>query len=111
MISEPVLIRLFCDGLKPSIHAQGKQKDCQKDNWDQAIQKAIMAEVKAALNLPLLVHEIDACCPRGYRFALKPTKDYTLDQGSFLFRHQEAQTMPLHWYKRNETSEKPRRDH
>ena len=51
VISEPVLIRLFWDGLKPFIHAQTKQEGRQKDTWDQAIKKTITAEAKAALNL------------------------------------------------------------
>ena len=34
VISKPVLIRLFRDGLRPSIYAQAKQKGCQKDTWD-----------------------------------------------------------------------------
>ena len=34
MILEPVLIRLFRDGLRPSIRAQAKQKGCQKDTQD-----------------------------------------------------------------------------
>ena len=52
MISKPVLIRLFCDGLRPSIYAQAKQEGCQKDTWNQAIKKTITAEAKATLNLP-----------------------------------------------------------
>ena len=51
VISEPVLIRLFCNGLRPSIHAQAKQKSFSKNTWDQAIRKAITAEAKATLNL------------------------------------------------------------
>ena len=77
VILEPVLIRLFRNGLRPSIRAQAKQKDRQKDIWDQGIRKAFTAEAKAALNFLSLVCEIDACCPRGHRFASKPTKDYT----------------------------------
>ena len=34
VISEPVFIRLFCNGLRPSICTQAKQKVCQKDTWD-----------------------------------------------------------------------------
>ena len=60
MISEPVLICLFYDGLWPSICARAKQKSCQKEPWDQAIKKAITAEAKAALNLLLWVRKIDA---------------------------------------------------
>ena len=51
VISEPVLIRLFRDGLKPSIRAQAKQKSCQKNTWDKPIKKAITAEAKAILSL------------------------------------------------------------
>ena len=111
VISEPVFIRLFCNGLKPSIHAQAKQKDRQKDNKDQAIKKAITAEAKVALNLSSWVSEIDACCPQDYRSALKSTKDHTWDQGSFLFRPQEAQIMPLDCFKQAETLKKPQQDY
>ena len=52
VISEPVLIRLFRNGLRPSIRAQAEQEGRRKDTWDQAIKKAITAEAKAALNLP-----------------------------------------------------------
>ena len=53
MILEPILIRLFRNGLRPLIRAQAKQEGRQKDTWDQGIKKAITAEAKAALNLPL----------------------------------------------------------
>ena len=53
VISEPVLIRLFCNGLKPSIYAQVEWKGRQKDTWDQVIKKAITVKAKAALNLSL----------------------------------------------------------
>lgn len=52
VILEPVLIRLFCDELRLSIHTQAKHQDCWKNTWDQGIRKAITAKVKAALNLP-----------------------------------------------------------
>ena len=90
VILEPVLIRLFRNGLRPSIRIQAEQKDCQKDTWDQAIKKAITAEAKAALNLPLWVREIDACCLQGHRSASKTTENHTRDRGSLLFRPQEA---------------------
>ena len=105
------MIRLFRNGLKPSIRAQAKQEGRQKDTWDQAIKKAIMAEAKAALNLPLWVREMDARCPQGYCSASKPTEDHIKDQDSFLFCPQEAQTMPPHHSKRAETLERPRQDH
>ena len=111
MISEPILIRLFCGSLRPSIRSQAKQESRQKNLWDQAIQKAITAKAKAALNLPLLVREMDSCCSRGHRSALKPTKDHTRDRGSFSFHPQKAQTMPLYCFKQVETSERSNRDH
>ena len=109
MISEPVFIRLFRNGLRSSICALAKQKGCQKDTWDQAIKKAITAEAKAALNLPLWVHEMDARCPWGYRCTSKTTKDYTRDQGSLLFRLQEVRAMPPHCSKPTKTK-RPCRD-
>ena len=111
MISKPVLICLFRDGLKPSIGAQTKQKGRQKDTWDQAIKKAITIEAKAALNLPLWVREMDACCPWGHRSTSKPTKDHTRDQGSLLFRLKEAETISLHCSERAKTLETPCWDH
>ena len=111
VISEPVLIHLFRDGLRPCIRAQAKQESCQKDTWDQAIKKAIAAEAKAALKLALWVLEMDACCPQGHRSASKPTKDHTKDRGSLSFRLQEAQTMPPHRFERAETLDRPRRDY
>ena len=111
VISELVLIRLFCNGLRPSTRAQAKQKGRRKNTWDQAIKKAITAEAKAALNLLLWVCEMDACCPRGHRSASKPTEDHTKDRGSLPFRPQKARTMPPHRSERAETSERPRRDH
>ena len=111
VISEPVLIRLFRNGLKLFIRAQAKQKGHRKDTWNQAIKKAITAEAKAALNLPLWVREMDACCLQGHYFASKPTEDYTRDQGFLPFRPQEAQTMLPHHSERAETLEKPRRDY
>ena len=70
-----------------------------------------MTEVKAVLNIPLWVREIDVCCPRGHRSASKPTEDHTRDQDSLLFHCQEAQTMLPHRSERAETLEKPRRNH
>ena len=106
---EPVLIRLFYDGLRLSICAKAEQKGCRKDTWDQAIKKAITAKAKAALNLPLWVHKIDSCCPQGHCSASKPTKDHTWDQDSFLFRPHKAQAMSPHYSEPNEIK-RPCRD-
>ena len=111
MILKAVLIRLFYNGLRPFIRAQAKQKGRQKDTWDHPIKKAITAETKAALNLFLLVREMDACCLGGHCSASKPTKDYKQDQCSLPFCPQKAQTMPSHCFKQAEISERPRQDH
>ena len=111
VILEPVLIRLFCNSLRPYIRAQAKQKDCQKNTWDQGIKKAITAEAKAALNLLLSVCEMDARYPRSHRSTLKPTKNHNRDQNSLQFYPQEAQTMPSHCSEQAETLGRPRPDH
>ena len=110
VISEPVLIRLFRNGVRPSIRAQAKQKGCQKDTWDQAINQAIIVEAKAALNLPSWIREMDACYPQGHRSASKTTEDHTWDRSSLLFRPQKAQAMLPHRSEPTKT-ERPRRDH
>ena len=89
MISEPVLICLFRDSLRPSIRAQAKQEGRQKDTWDHVIKKAITAEAKNALNLPSRVRGMDTRCLQGHHSASKPTKHHTRDQGSLLFYSQK----------------------
>ena len=79
MISEPVLIRMFRNSLRPSICAKAEQEVCQKNTWYQAIKKAITAEGKTALNLLLWVRQMDVCYPQGRQFTLKPTKKYLWD--------------------------------
>ena len=111
MILELVLIRLFRNGLRLFIWAQVKQKGCWKDTWDQTIEKTITAEIKATLNLPLWVREMDACCPQGHCSAWKPTKKHPQDRSSLLLHPKKAQTMPLHCFKQAETLERPRRDY
>ena len=108
VILELVLIRLFRNGFKPSIRSQAKQKGCQKDIWDQAIKKAITVEGKTALNFPLWVRKMDACCPQGHCSILKPTKDHIKDRSSLLFCLQEAHIIPPHCFKQAETLKKPR---
>ena len=66
VISKPVLICLFHNGLRFSICVQAKQDGRQKDTWEQAIKKAITTEAKAAFNLLSLVWKMDAYCSWGY---------------------------------------------
>ena len=74
MISKAVLIRLFSNGLRPSIRTQAKQDSRQKNTWKQAIKKAITAEAKATLNHLSWIREIYACYPWGHWSSLKPEK-------------------------------------
>ena len=66
VISKPVLIGLFCNGLQPSIYIQGKQNSRQKDIWKQVIKKVITAEAKTAFNLPSGIWRIDICCLQSH---------------------------------------------
>ena len=50
-----VLIYLFRNSLWLLIRTQTNQNRCQKDNWKQAIKKAINTEAKVALNLLSLI--------------------------------------------------------
>ena len=45
---EEILICYFCDGLKLSLQAQNKERGQDLDTWEEAIKKAIDAEVKPA---------------------------------------------------------------
>ena len=74
MILEPILIRLFRNGLRPSIRIQAKQDGRQKDTWKQTIKKAITAEAKTVFNLLSWVREMDARYPWGHQSSPKTDK-------------------------------------
>ena len=61
--TEEVLICYFCDGLRPSIRAQTDERGQDLDTWEEAIEKAIDAEAKAACQPQSLMKEMDNCCP------------------------------------------------
>ena len=61
--TKEVLIRYFCDGLRPSIGAQTDERGQDLDTWEKAIKKAIDAEAKAARQPESLMKEMDNCCP------------------------------------------------
>ena len=86
VILEPVLMRLFRNGLRSSIRAEAKQEGRRKDIWDQAIKNAITAKAKPALNLPLWVRKMDVCYSRGHRSTSKPTENHRRDRSFLLFR-------------------------
>ena len=64
---ESDLIRIFRQGLKPSIKAQMEQRRKELDDWDKILEKAINAEAKANLQPPSMLREMDQRCQRGNR--------------------------------------------
>ena len=60
--NEEVLIRYFCDGLRPSIRTQTDERGRDLDTWEEAIKKAINAEAKAACQPQSLMREMDNQC-------------------------------------------------
>ena len=112
VILKPVLIRLFCNGLWPFIHAQAKQNTYRKDTWEQAIKKSITAEAKAALNLPTWVWEMDVCYPWGHQSFPKAdehTKEKVSNQNSS--RSQEPRPQLSQCFKNIETLDPPWKNH
>ena len=65
---ESTLIRIFRDGLKPSIAAQMEQRGRENDTWEELVEKAIEAEAKVSLLPSPFVRDMDQRCPRGNRF-------------------------------------------
>ena len=105
IISKSVLIFLFCNGLRLSIHAQVKQDGHWKNIWEQAIKKVITAKAKAAFNLPSWVQEMDACCPWSHQSFLK--KDKCTKEKDF---HRNSPQL-FQCSKNTENSNKPWKDH
>ena len=64
---ESTLIRIFRDGLKPSIAAQMEQRGRENDTWEELVEKAIEAEAKVSLLPSPFVRDMDQRCPRGNR--------------------------------------------
>ena len=83
MISEPVLICLFRNGLRSPIRTQAEQKGCWKDTWNQTIKNTITHKAKAALNLSLWVCKINTYYFQGHRSISKPTKNHMGTKASF----------------------------
>ena len=78
VLNEETLIRYFRDGLRSYIRAQLNERGRHLDNWEEAIEKAIDAEAKAARQPTSLMKEINARCARGNRpmRSEEPDKDF-----------------------------------
>ena len=64
---ESTLIRIFWDGLKPSIAAQMEQRGREKDTWEELVKKAIEAKAKVSLLPSSFLRDMDQRCPQGNR--------------------------------------------
>ena len=112
VISQPVLIRLFHNGLRPSIRAQAKQNGRQNDIWKPAIKKPITTEAKTTLNLPSWVQKIDVCYPRSHWSSFKADKcikKKMSNQNSS--RSQELRAQPPQRFQNIKTWDRPWKDH
>ena len=63
---ELIMICYFWKGLKPSINVEMKQQNRESTNFEEIVQRAANAEVKAGLRSSIIVQEADAYCFRGH---------------------------------------------
>ena len=75
--NETTLIRYLREGLCPSIWAKLDHQGRDLDLWEEVVEKAGDAEVKANLQPLSYVWEIDARSPKGYRPLSKKDKEDT----------------------------------
>ena len=112
MILETILIRLFCNSLRPSIRTQAKQNGCHKNSWEQAFKKAITANAKAAFNLLSRVQEMEVCCSWGYQSSPKADKRTKKKVFNWNFSSSQKPKPQLFQCSKNtKTLNKPWKDH
>ncbi len=78
--NETTLIRYFQEGLCPSIQAQLNYQGRDLDGWEEGVEKAGNAEVKANLQPPFYVRDINARCPKGHCPSAKKDKEDTYQE-------------------------------
>ena len=61
------MICYFRKGLKSSIKFEIKQQDRESMDFEEMVQKAVNAEVKAGLRFNTMVRDSDIRCPKGHR--------------------------------------------
>ncbi len=64
--NKTTLIRYFWKRLRPSIRPQLDHQKQDLDIWEEVVEKAGDIEVKANLQPPFYVKNIDARCPKDY---------------------------------------------
>ncbi len=69
--NKTILIHYFQEGLRPSIRAQLDYRGRNLDGWEEVMEKAGDIEVKANLQPPFYVRDINVRCPKGHRPSAK----------------------------------------
>ena len=69
------MIRYFREGLRPSVRAQLDARGKDLDSWEEAVEKAVNAEVKVLLQSSSSIRNMDSRCSRGNRPVKKDEKD------------------------------------
>ena len=95
--NKEIRIRYFRKNLRPSIRAQLDARGRELDSWEETIEKAINAKVKALLQSSFSICEIDSRCLQGNRPAKKEEKDFERQSPLtfFLLTHLVASTNNL----------------
>ena len=60
------MICYFQEGLKPSIKVEMEQQDWESMDFEEMVQKAVNAEVKAGLRSSTMIQDSDAHCLKGH---------------------------------------------
>ncbi len=74
------LIRYFWEGLHPSIQVQLDHQRRDLDDWEEVVEKAGDAEVKANLQPPFYVRDIDTRCSKNHCPSAKKDKEDTYQE-------------------------------
>ncbi len=75
--NKTILIRYYWERLLPSIRAQLDHRGRDLDVWEEVVEKAGNAEVKANLQPPFYVREIDSKYLKSHRSSVKKDKEDT----------------------------------
>lgn len=69
------MIQYFLESLRPFIRVQLDSQGRELDFWEEVVEKAFNAEVKALLQLSSSTRKIDSRCPQGNKSAKNEEKD------------------------------------
>ena len=72
--NEEILIRYFCKKLCLSIQAKLDYQKHDLDLWKKVIKKAVDTKIKANLQPPFKIREIDSKYSKGYKLSAKKKK-------------------------------------